>query len=78
VNPADAYAHTELAEVLAAAFLELTEEQRECIRLRFFAGRSLVETGAAMGKHVGAIKALQFRATQRMAGLMPAGYREAG
>lgn len=39
-----------------------TAEQRECLRLRFWEGRSVSETAAAMGRHPGAVKALQHRA----------------
>lgn len=39
-----------------------TAEQRECLRLRFWEGRSVSETAAVMGRHPGAVKALQHRA----------------
>ncbi len=47
---------------VAAALAALTEEQREVIRLRFFAGLSAREAAVAMGKQEGTIRGLQFRA----------------
>jgi RNA polymerase sigma-70 factor, ECF subfamily len=54
-------ARQELDEV-AAALAELTEDQREAIALRFFAGLSAREAAAVMGKQEGTIRGLQFRA----------------
>jgi RNA polymerase sigma-70 factor (ECF subfamily) len=51
----------ELAEV-RRALARLTDEQREAISLRFFAGLSAREAAAAMGKQEGTIRGLQFRA----------------
>jgi RNA polymerase sigma-70 factor, ECF subfamily len=48
----------EVAEALAA----LTEEQRDAIALRFFAGLSAREAAEVMGKQEGTIRGLQFRA----------------
>jgi RNA polymerase sigma-70 factor, ECF subfamily len=48
----------EVAEALAA----LTEEQRDAIALRFFAGLSAREAADVMGKQEGTIRGLQFRA----------------
>jgi RNA polymerase sigma-70 factor (ECF subfamily) len=47
---------------VAQALVELTDEQREVIALRYFAGLSAAEAGAVMGKREGSIRALQFRA----------------
>lgn len=44
------------------ALLQLTEEQRQVIVLKFVEGRSNAEVGALLGKNEGAIKALQHRA----------------
>jgi RNA polymerase sigma-70 factor, ECF subfamily len=49
-------------ESVAAALAVLTEEQREAIALRFFAGLSAREAAEAMGKQEGTIRGLQFRA----------------
>jgi RNA polymerase sigma-70 factor, ECF subfamily len=49
-------------ERVARAMTELTEDQREVIELRFFAGLSVVEVAVAMGRQEGTIRGLQFRA----------------
>lgn len=49
-------------EAMAAALADLTDEQREVIELRFFAGLSAREAAEAMGKQEGTIRGLQFRA----------------
>src|SRR5688572_14237035 len=49
-------------DAVSAALGELTEEQREVIALRFFAGLSAREAAEAMGKQEGTIRGLQFRA----------------
>ena len=47
---------------VAVALAELTDDQREVIELRFFAGLSVAETAEAMGRQDGTIRGLQFRA----------------
>src|SRR6476660_8910001 len=54
-------ARQELDEV-AAALAALTEEQRDAIALRFFAGLSAREAAEVMGKQEGTVRGLQFRA----------------
>ena len=54
-------ARQELDEV-AAALAALTDEQRDAIALRFFAGLSAREAAEVMGKQEGTIRGLQFRA----------------
>ncbi len=44
------------------AMFELTEEQQHVLALRFSEDRSLEETAELMGKTIGAVKTLQFRA----------------
>jgi RNA polymerase sigma-70 factor (ECF subfamily) len=44
------------------ALQELTDDQREVIELRFFAGLSVAEAAEAMGRQEGTIRGLQFRA----------------
>lgn len=56
---------------LLAAVGQISEEQRECIRLRFFRGFSVAETAEAMGKNEGAIKALQYRAVRSLQRILP-------
>jgi len=49
-------------EQVARALKELTDDQREVIELRFFAGLSVLETAVAMGRQEGTVRGLQFRA----------------
>ena len=49
-------------EHVAQALSDLTDDQREVIELRFFAGLSVAETAAAMGRQDGTVRGLQFRA----------------
>jgi len=49
-------------EAMGVALEALTDEQRDTIALRFFAGLSAREAAAAMGKQEGTIRGLQFRA----------------
>ncbi len=49
-------------DAVARALTELTEDQREVIELRFFAGLSAREAAHAMGRQEGTIRGLQFRA----------------
>lgn len=51
----------DVAEV-RMALAKLTDEQREAISLRFFAGLSAREAAVAMGKQEGTVRGLQFRA----------------
>jgi RNA polymerase sigma-70 factor, ECF subfamily len=60
---------------LLAGMAQLSDEQRECLVLRFLQGLSVAETAAAMGKKDGAIKALQHRAVRRLGTLLPEGFR---
>jgi RNA polymerase sigma-70 factor, ECF subfamily len=47
---------------MGAALAELTDEQSEVVALRFFAGLSVREVAATMGKQEGTVRGLQFRA----------------
>jgi RNA polymerase sigma-70 factor (ECF subfamily) len=49
-------------DAVGAALANLTDEQREAIELRFFAGLSAREAAEAMGRQEGTIRGLQFRA----------------
>jgi RNA polymerase sigma-70 factor (ECF subfamily) len=49
-------------ERVAAAMKDLTEDQREVIELRFFAGLTVLEAAEAMDRQEGTIRGLQFRA----------------
>lgn len=57
-----ALADAELRTVLA----DLTPEQRDVVVLRFVSDLSLEQTAAALGRPVGAIKALQHRALRQL------------
>jgi RNA polymerase sigma-70 factor, ECF subfamily len=63
-------------DAVAAALASLTDEQRETIELRFFAGLSAREAAEAMGKQEGTVRGLQFRAIgalRRQLGIEPDG-----
>ena len=62
------------SQTLRAAVDRLGEEQAECLRLRFFAGLSVGQVAAAMGKNEGAIKALQYRAVRALHRVLPPGF----
>jgi len=47
---------------VARALKQLTDDQREVIELRFFAGLSVSETADVMGRQDGTVRGLQFRA----------------
>jgi RNA polymerase sigma-70 factor (ECF subfamily) len=49
-------------DAVSTALRTLTDEQREAIALRFFAGLSAREAAEAMGKQEGTVRGLQFRA----------------
>src|SRR5215212_4158717 len=49
-------------DAVGIALATLTDEQRETIALRFFAGLSAREAAEAMGKQEGTVRGLQFRA----------------
>ena len=54
------------AEAIYAAIRTLSFEQQQVIMLRFVEGHSLEITSELLGKKVGAIKSLQFRAVQAL------------
>src|SRR4029077_10552169 len=61
-------------DAVGAALAGLTDEQREAIALRFFAGLSAREAAEAMGKQEGTVRGLQFRAIaalRRQLGIEP-------
>jgi RNA polymerase sigma-70 factor (ECF subfamily) len=61
--PPDEQAMTrQMLDAVRAALEELTDEQREAIALRFFAGLSAREAAEAMGRQEGTVRGLQFRA----------------
>jgi RNA polymerase sigma-70 factor (ECF subfamily) len=62
VGPDEIAVTREDIDAVAAALATLTDEQREAIALRFFAGLSAREAAEAMGKQEGTVRGLQFRA----------------
>ena len=63
-------------DAVGAALASLTDDQREAISLRFFAGLSAREAAEAMGKQEGTVRGLQFRAIaalRRQLGIEPGG-----
>ena len=61
-GPEETAAIRQELDAVAAALACLTDEQREAIELRFFAGLSAREAAEAMGKQEGTVRGLQFRA----------------
>ncbi len=55
---------------LLSAVKQLNPEQQECIVYRFLKDLSVEETALAMGKNVGATKALQYRAVRALGRLL--------
>jgi RNA polymerase sigma-70 factor (ECF subfamily) len=65
-GPDEIVAVRQAFDEVAAALEALTDEQREVIALRFFAGLSAREAAAVMGKQEGTVRGLQFRAIAAM------------
>ncbi|WP_371402864.1 sigma-70 family RNA polymerase sigma factor [Kribbella sp. NBC_00662] len=66
VGPEQAALQSVSTATVRDALTRLPDDQRECLVLRFFAGLSISETAAAMDRTDGAVKQLQFRATNRL------------
>jgi RNA polymerase sigma-70 factor (ECF subfamily) len=62
IAPDDLAISREDIAAVGAALAALTDDQREAIALRFFAGLSAREAAEAMGRQEGTIRGLQFRA----------------
>jgi RNA polymerase sigma-70 factor (ECF subfamily) len=62
VGPEEVAQLREDLEAVSGALALLTDEQREAVALRFFAGLSAREAAEAMGKQEGTVRGLQFRA----------------
>ena len=63
-------------EVLLDGLRRLSDEQRDCLIMRFLQGLSIAETAAVLGRSEGAVKQLQLRGVRNLAKLMPAGLRD--
>lgn len=64
-------------EVLLDGLRRLSDEQRDCLIMRFLQGLSIAETAEVLGRSEGAVKQLQLRAVRNLAKLIPAGWRDA-
>jgi RNA polymerase sigma-70 factor (ECF subfamily) len=64
-------------EVLLEGLRQLSDEQRDCLIMRFLQGLSIAETAAILGRSEGAVKQLQLRGVRNLAKLVPAGWRDA-
>jgi RNA polymerase sigma-70 factor (ECF subfamily) len=65
-GPEEVVAVRQALDEVAVALDALTDEQREAIALRFFAGLSAREAAEVMGKQEGTVRGLQFRAIAAM------------
>lgn len=65
-NPENVAEHADLARALDTALGQLTDDQRQVIGLRFGAALTLAETADAMGRKLGAVKSVQWRALQAL------------
>jgi RNA polymerase sigma-70 factor (ECF subfamily) len=61
-SPEDQVETRQAIDAMTSALATLTEEQREAVTLRFFAGLSAREAAEVMGKQEGTVRGLQFRA----------------
>lgn len=64
--PEDRTLHLETSRELSSLLVELPEDQREVLLLRFAAGLDTNETGAVMGRKPNAVRQLQFRALENI------------
>lgn len=63
--------HYLVSRSLYTAVKQLSDEQRQCIILRFLHGLNVAETARAMSTTEGAVKALQYRAVRALGRLVP-------
>lgn len=55
---------------LRVALRWLTEDQRRCLELRFFCSLSVSDTAETMGLNPASVRALQYRALRKLAGIL--------
>ena len=60
-----------MSERVAVELQAIPQDQATCLIHRFYAGLSLAETAAVMGKKVGAIKQLQYRGIKALGKRLP-------
>jgi RNA polymerase sigma-70 factor (ECF subfamily) len=73
-GPEDVAMINQQMDAIGIALAALTDDQREAIELRFFAGLSAREAADVMGRQEGTIRGLQFRAIaalRRQLGMQP-------
>jgi RNA polymerase sigma-70 factor (ECF subfamily) len=63
-------------EVLLEGLRRLSDEQRDCLIMRFLQGLSIAETAEVLGRSEGAVKQLQLRGVRNLAKLVPEGWRD--
>jgi RNA polymerase sigma-70 factor (ECF subfamily) len=63
-------------ELLLDGLRQLSDEQRDCLIMRFLQGLSIAETAEVLGRSEGAVKQLQLRGVRNLAKLLPAGWRD--
>jgi RNA polymerase sigma-70 factor (ECF subfamily) len=63
-------------QMLLDGLRRLSEEQRDCLIMRFLQGLSIAETAEVLGRSEGAVKQLQLRGVRNLAKLVPAGWRD--
>jgi RNA polymerase sigma-70 factor (ECF subfamily) len=71
-DPAQALARTLDANELVQAIVQLTEDQRQVIALKFIEGYENSEIAQMLGKKEGAIRALQYRALRSLQSILEA------
>ena len=64
-------------EMLLDGLRRLSDEQRDCLIMRFLQGLSIAETAAVLGRSEGAVKQLQLRGVRNLATLVPGTWRDA-
>lgn len=69
-DPVDAAEKKFQMEKVGAAMIQLTEEQREVLRLRFFGGLTSREAASVLGKSDGAVREMQRAALERIRQLL--------
>jgi RNA polymerase sigma-70 factor (ECF subfamily) len=75
-GPEDAVLAGLTNEALLGGLKQLSDEQRDCLIMRFLQGLSIAETAEVLGRSEGAIKQLQLRGVRNLAKLIPAGWRD--
>ncbi|NKQ54254.1 sigma-70 family RNA polymerase sigma factor [Amycolatopsis sp. K13G38] len=71
-DPAVGFERAQNIELVRRCLTGLTRDQRECIVLRFFLGYPVAQVAKAMNRNAGSVRALQVRATKKLALLLTA------